>query len=158
MYWNRGQKLLTAIRDYQRHSQAKSPTSAMMTTLAKVRILAWSALCGADIDRNARIGEDVRLPHPNGVVIHRNASIGNGCLIMQQVTIGQTSTSDAPTICDNAYLGAGCKILGQVTVGEGARVGANAVVLRDVPRKATAVGVPARNIVTSDHRSPHSQL
>ena len=65
-------------------------------------------------------------------------------MIMQQVTIGQTALPGAPTIERGAYLGAGAKVLGAIRIGQNARVGANAVVLDDVPDDATAVGVPAR--------------
>lgn len=65
-------------------------------------------------------------------------------MIMQQVTIGQTAASLGPKIGMNVYIGAGAKVLGEVTIGDGAQIGANAVVLIDVPANCTAVGVPAR--------------
>ena len=86
------------------------------------------------------------LPHPNGVIVHARAVIGDDCLIMQQVTIGQLSDIDAPVIGSRVYIGAGAKILGKVVIGDGARIGANAVVLCDVRANWTAVGIPARLI------------
>jgi len=84
------------------------------------------------------------LPHPNGVVMHRDAVIGVNCMIMQQVTIGQLAEGGAPRLGDGVYVGAGAKVLGEITIGDGASIGANAVVLSDVPPGCTAVGIPAR--------------
>ncbi len=84
------------------------------------------------------------MPHPNGIVIHPNAVIGPNCLIFQQVTIGTIDGSTEPVIEGHVDIGAGAKILGSVRVGAHARIGANAVVLIDVPAGRTAVGIPAR--------------
>jgi serine O-acetyltransferase len=87
------------------------------------------------------------LPHPNGIVIHPASQIGVNCTIYQQVTLGgRDDNHGAPVIGANVLIGTGAKILGSVTVGDGARIGANAVVLADVPPRATAVGVPAKII------------
>ena len=84
----------------------------------------------------------ILMPHPYGIFIHRNASIGSRVTVMQQVTIGNKHPSDpaAPVIEDDVCIGAGAKILGAVCVGHGATVGANAVVTRDVPSHCTVVG------------------
>jgi serine O-acetyltransferase len=84
----------------------------------------------------------ILMPHPYGIFIHRNATIGSRVTVMQQVTIGNKHPSDpaAPVIEDNVCIGAGAKILGAVRVGHGATVGANAVVTRDVPSHCTVVG------------------
>ena len=84
----------------------------------------------------------ILMPHPYGIFIHRNASIGSRVTVMQQVTIGNKHPSDsaAPVIEDDVCIGAGAKILGAVRVGHGATVGANAVVTRDVPSHCTVVG------------------
>lgn len=80
-----------------------------------------------------------------GVVIHKDAIIGNDCHIDQGVTIGGTGTKlGVPRLGDRVYIGAGAKILGDISVGDGATIGANAVVLTDVPPNGVAVGVPAR--------------
>lgn len=84
------------------------------------------------------------LPHPNGIVIHPDARIGPNCLIFQQVTIGTTESGGTPWIGAHVDIGAGAKLLGGIRVGEHARIGANAVVVCDVPSGAVAVGVPAR--------------
>jgi serine acetyltransferase len=84
----------------------------------------------------------VEMPHPYGIVIHSKSLIGDGVVIMQQVTIGGRvpGVNEAPVIEDDVYIGAGARILGGVRVGRGATVGANAVVTRDVPAGATVVG------------------
>ena len=75
---------------------------------------------------------------------------------MQQVTIGQLSDPDVPVIGSGVRIGAGAKVLGKVTVGDHAKIGANAVVLRDVPAGWTAVGVPARLVPPSSAQRPAS--
>jgi serine O-acetyltransferase len=133
--WNPGKALLASIRDYQRHR-------GLRRKLAVLRHRFWSAVSGADIPLNARIGGGLLIPHPNGIVIHPGAQIGPNCLIFQQVTIG--AANGIPTIGGHVDIGAGAKVLGAITVGDHARIGANAVVLTDVPAGATMVGIPAR--------------
>ena len=105
-------------------------------------------LTGADIACSAEIGEGLSLPHPNGVVIGGLCVIGRNCTIYQQVTLGYRGDHDPsdgqPRLGDNVLVGAGAKILGPITIGDGARIGANAVVVTDIPAGALAVGVPAR--------------
>ena len=88
------------------------------------------------------------LPHGlNGIVISDRARIGKSCTILQQVTIGVRNLGEgAPIIGDNVFIGAGAKVLGEISVGNGAKIGANAVVLEDVPEGATVVGNPGRII------------
>jgi serine O-acetyltransferase len=100
----------------------------------------------------AEIGPGTRCGHRGvGIVIHPDARIGSRCLIRVQVVIGTARRVEgpriAPEIGDGVVIGVGAKILGAVRVGNGANIGANAVVLEDVPAGALAVGVPAR-IVT----------
>lgn len=87
-------------------------------------------------------GRRVLMPHPYGIVIHSQARIGDGVVIMQQVTLGGRvpGRNEAPVIEDGVYLGAGARVLGAVRIGRGATIGANAVVTRDVPAGATVVG------------------
>lgn len=113
--------------------------------LAVVRHRWWSLVTGADIPLNCRLSGGLLLPHPNGIVIHPDAEIGPNCLLFQQVTIGM-GNSGVPKIKGHVDIGAGAKILGGVTIGPHAKIGANAVVLCDVPEHATAVGVPAKII------------
>ncbi|NHC23862.1 serine acetyltransferase [Nocardioides sp. IC4_145] len=103
---------------------------------------------GADIAWQAKIGHDLRLFHPTGVVIGKYVTIGSGCRIQQGVTIGGTGDDDArpgesPQIGDRVRIGPGAKLFGAIIVGDDSRIGANAVVLKDVPKAHSAVGVPA---------------
>lgn len=141
--WNPGKRLLRSIRDYQRWSR-KAPWWYPMRLWATARHRFWSALTGADIPLNCQIGGGLLLPHPNGIVIHPNARIGVNCLIFQQVTLGTLASGGTPVLSGHVDVGAGAKLLGPVVVGEHAVIGANAVVLQDVPAHHTAIGIPAR--------------
>lgn len=92
---------------------------------------------------HCRLRSPILMPHPYGIVIHRNAVLGSRVTVMHQVTIGSRHPADpaAPVIEDNVFIGAGAKIIGPVRIGRGATVGANAVVTRDVPSHCTVVGV-----------------
>jgi serine O-acetyltransferase len=116
----------------------------VLRRLARLSHSFWSIVTASDIRPQARLGRNLRMPHPTGVVIHHDAVIGDDCILMQQVTIGQLAGPGAPVIGDKVYVGAGAKVLGAISIGEGARIGANAVVLQSVPPYCTAVGVPAR--------------
>ncbi|WIV96554.1 serine O-acetyltransferase [Kinneretia aquatilis] len=95
---------------------------------------------------SAQIGRDVVLGYRGlGIVVHRQAIVGDRVNVGPKVTIGgRSGIPGAPRIEDDALLGSGAQILGPIRIGRGAQVGANAVVLCDVPDGATAVGVPAR--------------
>ncbi|KIN89835.1 serine O-acetyltransferase [Thauera sp. SWB20] len=97
----------------------------------------------------AVLGKGVKLGYGGlGVVIHARAKIGDNVVVAQQVTIGGRSRKyEVPIIEDGAYIGAGARVLGPVRVGRNSVVGANAVVVKDVPEGATVVGVPAKQIV-----------
>jgi serine O-acetyltransferase len=107
-------------------------------------------LTGIEIHPGATIGRRVFIDHGFGVVIGETAEIGDDCTIYQGVTLGGTSLSKGakrhPTLGRGVIIGAGAKVLGAFTVGEGAKVGSNAVVVKEVPPGATAVGNPARII------------
>lgn len=138
--WDPPYALLGSIRDYQRAREARAILRAKWAVL---RHRFWSVITGADIPLNSSIGGGLRIPHPNGIVIHPNAVIGPNCQLFQQVTIGDAG-GGVPTIGGHVDIGAGARIIGAVHVGDHARVGANAVVTCDVPADATVVGVPAR--------------
>jgi serine O-acetyltransferase len=90
-------------------------------------------------------------------VIHPEAEVGPNCLIFQQVTIG-AGDGGVPRLGGHVDIGAGAKVIGTVTIGNHARIGANAVVVTDVPEGATAVGVPARIILsTRPHRDENER-
>ncbi|MGD6961107.1 serine O-acetyltransferase [Fictibacillus phosphorivorans] len=100
----------------------------------------------SEIHYPTKIGKNLKLPHGGkGVIISSKAIIGNNVTIYHQVTIGTIKANgDAPIIEDNVLIGAGAKILGPIVIGEGAKIGANAVVINDVPSNKTTVGVPAK--------------
>ncbi|HEV8645629.1 MAG TPA: serine O-acetyltransferase EpsC, partial [Burkholderiales bacterium] len=104
-------------------------------------------LTGIEIHPGAIIGRRFFIDHGMGVVIGETALIGDDCTLYHGVTLGGTSWSKGkrhPTLGNGVVVGAGAKILGPVTIGDGAKVGSNAVVVKDVPARATAVGIPAR--------------
>jgi serine O-acetyltransferase len=105
-------------------------------------------LTGIEIHPGAKIGSCVFIDHGVGVVIGETAEVGDGCTIYQGVTLGGTSlypgTKRHPTLGAGVIVAAGAKVLGGFTVGDGARIGANAVVIKEVPAGATVVGIPGR--------------
>ena len=105
-------------------------------------------LTGIEIHPGAQIGRRVFLDHGLGIVIGETTQIGDDCTIYQGVTLGGTSLYKGvkrhPTLGKDVVISAGAKVLGGFTVGDGARVGSNAVVLKEIPAGATAVGIPAR--------------
>jgi serine O-acetyltransferase len=105
-----------------------------------------AVLCNCVIGRGAEFGPAFVLIHSTGVVINGAVRGGRGVHVEHQVTIG-AERRQSPVLGDDVFLGAGAKVIGPVTIGDGARVGANAVVLQDVPAGATAVGVPARIVM-----------
>lgn len=91
-----------------------------------------------------------------GIVIHNRCVIGDDCHIDQNVTLGGTSKKrEVPILGDRVYVGAGAKILGPVTIGNDVVIGANAVVLNDIPSNSVAVGVPAKVIKTGIVKSDY---
>lgn len=112
--------------------------------------VAQTALYGAEIGKDVRLGEGVCLVHTSGVVIGGDAALGARVRIMGSVTIGTAKDNGYPRIGDDVTIGAGARVLGPVVVGSGAVIGANAVVLSDVPPGATVVGVPARVMAPRD--------
>lgn len=113
-------------------------------------------LTGIEIHPGAAIGRGVFIDHGMGVVIGETAIVGDDVTLYQGVTLGGTGKERGkrhPTVERGVVVGVGASILGAVTVGEGAKIGAGAVVLRDVPAHTTAVGVPARAAVFTDPAS-----
>ena len=141
--------LIKSTQDFHRHSIKNDCFSAALKKIAHVRQRFWSVITHSDIGLGANLGDGINLPHPNGVIIHEKTVIGCNTMIMQQVTIGITDKGGPPDIGADVYIGAGAKVLGNVSIGDGARIGANAVVLCDVPARSTAVGVPAKIVLKS---------
>ena len=106
-------------------------------------------LTGIEIHPGATIGRRFFIDHGMGVVIGETAVIGDDCTLYHGVTLGGTSWNKGkrhPTLERGVVIGAGAKVLGPITLGEESKIGSNAVVVRDVPAGATAVGIPARII------------
>ena len=120
-------------------------------------------LTGIEIHPAAKIGKNLFIDHGMGVVIGESSEIGNDVTLYHGVTLGGISPSENsddqrnskrhPTLLDNVIVGSSAQILGPITVGECARIGANTVVLKDVPTNATMVGNPAKNISTNTDTS-----
>ncbi len=107
-------------------------------------------LTGIEIHPGATIGRRLFIDHGNGVVIGETSEIGDDVTLYQGVTLGGTSLEKGkrhPTLGDNVIVGSGAQVLGPLTVGSNARIGANAVVLKDVPKGATMVGIPAKIVM-----------
>lgn len=112
-------------------------------------------LTGVEIHPGAKIRSNLFIDHGMGVVIGETAEIGCNVTMYHGVTLGGVSLNKGkrhPTIEDNVVIGAGAKILGAITVGEGSRIGANAVVVKDVPPNSVVVGVPGQVVVRSQPR------
>ena len=120
----------------------------------------WSRwLTGIEIHPGARIGRRLFIDHGMGVVIGETAEIGDDVTLYQGVTLGGTSWNQGkrhPTLGNKVVVGGGAKVLGPFTVGEGARIGSNAVVVKEVPPGATAVGIPAR--IVQEQVEPSDQV
>jgi len=147
-FWDPSRKLLLSIRRYQHWRNKDGVLPALFRRLIVLRYCFWSVVTGSDIALTVQIGGGLLLPHPNGVVIHPHAKIGINCLIHQQVTIGtkEDGGEDVPVIEGHVRIYSGAKILGPIHLGAHATIGANTVVLADVPENATVVSVRARQI------------
>lgn len=124
--------------------------------LARVIGNAVRLFTGIEIHPGAVIGRRFFIDHGMGVVIGETAEVGDDVTLYQGVTLGGTSLSEGkrhPTLGDNVVVGAGAKILGPFKVGNGARIGSNAVVLREVPENATVVGIPGHIVGSGQYDS-----
>jgi serine O-acetyltransferase len=117
-------------------------------------------LTGVEIHPGAQIGRRLFIDHGMGVVIGETAEIGDDCTLYHGVTLGGTTWQKGkrhPTLGNNVVVGAGAKVLGPIHVADGARIGSNAVVVKDVPAEATVVGVPGRVVRAADGSADHRQ-
>ena len=121
------------------------PAAIPLIVLYKL-LVEW--VMGIELPLRLRVGPGLRLFHAHGIVIHPDARLGANVVLKHGVTIGHRGDEDTegptPTIGDGTVFGPNSQVLGDVIVGAGARIGAGAVVLSDVPPGATAVGIPAR--------------
>ena len=141
------------------HKIANFFTVAKLYLVAKIISQFSRFLTGIEIHPNAKIGKNLFIDHGMGVVIGETSEIGDNVTIYHMVTLGGISpsiNSDSqrqikrhPTLMNNVVIGSGAQILGPVIVGENAKVGANAVVTKDVPNNAVMIGIPAKNVGTA---------
>ncbi len=116
-------------------------------------------LTGIEIHPGATIGPGLFIDHGMGVVIGETSEIGADVTLYHGVTLGGTSVAKGkrhPTLGSNVVVGAGAKILGAIHIGENSRIGANAVVVKDVPSNSVVVGVPGQVVVRKSAASPHT--
>lgn len=140
--WAPSRQLLRALRDYQRARPGRLGVPGRIW--AELRHRFWSVVTGADIPLNSRIEGGLMMLHPNGIVIHPGAHVGPNAFLLQQVTLGMGPRPGLPVLGADVMVGAGAKVLGGVVLGDHCRIGANAVVVDDVPAGSVAVGIPAR--------------
>ena len=131
------------------HALWRSRVPALPGMVARLNL----TLHGLDIPPSVEIGPGLYIPHPVGTVVMAKR-VGANVSLISGITIGMRATPVFPVIGDDVFIGAGARILGGITVGAGASIGANAVVLKDVPPGATAVGVPARILTSADEALP----
>jgi serine O-acetyltransferase len=138
------------------HKAAHALWRARLRLLGRLLSHIGRWMTGIEIHPAAQIGRRLVIDHGMGVVIGETAQIGDDVYLYHQVTLGGTSSLRGkrhPTICDGVIIGAGAKVLGAITIGDNARIGANAVVVRDVPAGTTVIGIPARPV---DRELPRS--
>lgn len=143
------------------HRLAHALDAARIPVLPRWIMAVARWLTGVEIHPAAKIGRGLFIDHGMGVVIGETAVIGNNVTLFQGVTLGGTGKERGkrhPTIEDNVVIGTGAKVLGSITVGHDAMIGANAVVVRDVPPESTVVGVPGRIAKTRDRHVPGINL
>jgi serine O-acetyltransferase len=145
------------------HRFAHALWNAGLRWLARTVSALGRWLTGIEIHPGARIGRRFFIDHGMGVVIGETAEIGDDCTLYHGVTLGGTSWEKGkrhPTLSNNVVVGAGAKVLGPIILGDGARVGSNAVVVKDVPADATVVGVPGRvvgaKVLGAEERRRHA--
>jgi serine O-acetyltransferase len=142
--WRPGKQLVRAFRAYEAGRETGGLLGSLQQKVAVLRHRFWSVVAGAELPLNTRrIDGGLLMPHPNGVVVHPDVEMGPNCLLFQQVTLGTGPREGLPKLGGSVEVGPGAKVLGGITIGDYATIGANAVVIEDVPPGAVAVGIPA---------------
>jgi serine O-acetyltransferase len=137
------------------HRVAHALQGAGLPLLPRLIAAVSRAVTGIEIHPAARIGDGFFIDHGMGVVIGETAEIGDNVTLYQGVTLGGTGFATGkrhPTVQDNVTIGSGAKLLGPITVGHGAKVGANSVVIHDVPPHSTVVGNPGHPVRVEGRR------
>ena len=144
------------------HRLANFFSTAKFDLIARIISQFSRFLTGIEIHPKAKIGKNLFIDHGMGVVIGETSEIGNNVTIYHMVTLGgiapsinsndQRNVKRHPTIEDEVVIGSGAQVLGPVTVGCCAKIGANAVITKDVPEKAVMVGIPAKNVGMADSK------
>jgi serine O-acetyltransferase len=137
------------------HRVAHALREAGVPALPRAVAFASRAVTGIEIHPAAEVGPGLFIDHGSGVVIGETATIGSDVTLYQGVTLGGTGFSTGkrhPTVQDNVTIGSGAKLLGPITIGHGAKIGANSVVVSDVPANATVVGVPGHPVRVDGRR------
>jgi serine O-acetyltransferase len=134
---------------------ARIPPRGLWQFLARLLSHINRVLTQIEIHPGAKIGRRFFIDHGSGIVIGETAEIGNDVLMYHQVTLGGTTLQKVkrhPTIGNNVLIGMGAKIVGAITIGDHCRIGANAVVNKDIPPHCTVVGVPGRIVIRENER------
>src|SRR3954464_14414111 len=137
------------------HRVAHVLHEAGVPMIPRTLALATRAVTGIEIHPAAQVGEGLFIDHGNGVVIGETAEIGENVTLYQDVTLGGTGFATGkrhPTVQDNVTIGSGAKLLGPITIGHGAKIGANAVVIHDIPPNSTVVGNPGHPVRVEGRR------
>jgi len=124
----------------------RQPLRAPLSILYRMAFRHCRNVYGIELPYSASVGHHVVIEHQGGIVVHGASVIGDRCIIRQNCTLGirrMDGLDDAPILEEGVQLGAGSVVLGRITLGKGALIGANSVVLKDVPAGAIAIGIPA---------------
>ena len=131
------------------HRVAHAMYTARVPLLPRLIAMLTRTVTGIEIHPAARIGQGLFIDHGTGVVVGETAEIGDNVTLYQGVTLGGTGFATGkrhPTVQDNVTIGSGAKLLGPITIGHGAKIGANSVVITDVPPNSTVVGNPGHPV------------
>lgn len=144
--------LYPSVLAVQNHRIAHALYNKKLYFLARLISQFSRFLTGIEIHPGAKIGKGLFIDHGNGVVIGETSEVGDNVTLYHGVTLGGTGKEKGkrhPTVGNNVIIGTGAKVLGPVRIGDNSKIGANAVVIHDIPEGATAVGVPAKIIKIS---------